>query len=378
MRRISSGLAALLGALGLVGCGTAAYSTTLSVTVADPAGILGGGPIRISIFDPRLGDTRDWADRTLTEIAAGEAASGSVSSVETRLGGGGNPAKEVRAGIYLPGYREFGWYELSLSPKAGEQQIQARFIAWDGYAPQAIGVEPLAALVTARADGKSWRLAVTITLADHLPDEGSAVTVADDLSLSLVRAAAEGNLPEVQRLLIKGAQINGADGEGRTALIAAAYANQVEVARYLVQSGADVNLKDRRGLSSFLISASEVGPDSALLVVMLNAKAKLDAADPLGNTGLHLAAQKSHADILRRLLANGAQVDARNADRRSALHEAAAVQGCTEAAIETVQLLLRGGADPNLASTDGQRPLDLARPGGCAAIITALTAAGAH
>jgi hypothetical protein len=297
MRRISAGIFALLSALGLAGCGTSAYPSTLRVSIEDPAGLFAGEPIKVSVFDASSGDTRDWALRSLGETSAGRPIEATVSSVETRVGGGGKPAKEVRAGIYLPGYRRFGWYELKLQPKEGEEiQVHARFIAWDTHS--AAGVLPLPARVNATADGKAWNLDVTLTLGTERPVEDEAVTATDPVTLDLVKAAAAGDLAEVERLLLKGGLINGADADGRTPLIAAAYESRREVVLHLVQRGADVNLKDRAGVSALLAAAGNAASDSTQVAVILNAGANIHSTDRQGNTALIRAARRGNADIV--------------------------------------------------------------------------------
>lgn len=376
MGRISAGVLALLSALGVAGCGTSAYPSTLRVVVEDPAGLFGGEAIAISVFDASSGDTRDWALKTLGQTTAGNPIEATVSSVETRIGTGGSPAREVRAGIYLPDYRRFGWYELKLQPKEGaELQVNARFIAWDNYS--AFGVLPLPVRVTATADGKAWKLDVTVTLGTERPVEDEAVPVTDPLTLDLVKAAAAGNLPEVERLLLKGGQINGADAEGRTPLIAAAYESRREVVLHLVQRGADVNLKDRAGVSAFLAAASNAGSDSVQVAVIMNAGANIHATDGEGNTALIRAARQGNADTVQRLLVFGAEPDTRNTAGLTALQEAAA-GGCEPGHVETVRHLIRGSANPGLALDGTRPPLDLAREAGCAEIVSILEATGAR
>lgn len=379
MRRVFAGLFTLLGTLGLAGCGTAAYPSTFSVVVEDPSGVLPPGPVRLGLFDPGSGDTRDWAEKALGETSPGSPLVATVSSVETRLGGGGKPAKEVRAGIYLPDYRELGWYRLSFEPKGqAEVRLRAPFVAWDGYTAGAAAVPPLELVVRAQSEGKAWKLDLTLILGPERPDEEHAAVVADALTLDLVKAAAAGDLAEVEHLLVKGGQINGGDADGRTPLIAATRARQLDVVRYLTQWGADVNLKDGRGLSAFLLAASEAGPDDSLLVVMLNSGAKLQSADAEGNTSLHLAARLGYSAIARRLLTNAVPVDAANNAGRTALREALLADACTAGHIEVVGLLVNAGADVGRTTPDGRPPLELARAANCPEIVAILEKAGAR
>jgi hypothetical protein len=52
--------------------------------------------------------------------------------------------------------------------------------------------------------------------------------------MALIDAAGRGDLAQVEALLAQGVPVDAADGRGRTALIAAAYANQVAVAERLI------------------------------------------------------------------------------------------------------------------------------------------------
>jgi ankyrin repeat protein len=133
-----------------------------------------------------------------------------------------------------------------------------------------------------------------------------------------------------------------------------------------------VNLKDVSGLSAFLISAKETGSDALVLVAMLNAKPKLDATDPEGNTGLHLAARQGDPDTVRRLVTAGIAVNAVNASGRTALHEVAGSGRCDDSSEEAVNVLARAGANIEMAAGDGRTALDVARAAGCAPIVARL------
>lgn len=63
----------------------------------------------------------------------------------------------------------------------------------------------------------------------------------------LMRAAFEGNLPAVQRLLAAGADVNAADADGDTALMFAAYKGHAAVVHLLLAHGADLRARARNG-----------------------------------------------------------------------------------------------------------------------------------
>lgn len=65
-----------------------------------------------------------------------------------------------------------------------------------------------------------------------------------DVPTGLVDAAERGDLAAVERLLEDGADVDERRADGRTAVTAAALADQVDVARTLIEAGADVDLQD--------------------------------------------------------------------------------------------------------------------------------------
>ena len=106
------------------------------------------------------------------------------------------------------------------------------------------------------------------------------------LYMSLIAAAERGELRRVRQLLERGASARARDADGRTALTAAAFENQIDVARVLVAAGADVNAKDRTEQSPYLIATSEVGDDPRLLELTLTGGAELNDKDSYNGTGL--------------------------------------------------------------------------------------------
>ena len=103
---------------------------------------------------------------------------------------------------------------------------------------------------------------------------------------------------------------------------------------------------------------------------LLEAKADVHArsTNGEGNMALHAAlAGKSGARIVSRLLARGADVNARAAGGHTALHEAA-----FRGNLELTALLLAHGADATARNDEGQTPLDVAQARGHAALARRL------
>jgi ankyrin repeat protein len=107
----------------------------------------------------------------------------------------------------------------------------------------------------------------------------------------LLAAAETGDLVTVKTLIQQGAPINEASSSefGWTPLIGAIFHNQTNVVHCLVESGADVNLADRNGVTPLMWLTSR-GDDGVPLVKFLIAHgARLNAKDKDGITVLGYA-----------------------------------------------------------------------------------------
>jgi ankyrin repeat protein len=101
-----------------------------------------------------------------------------------------------------------------------------------------------------------------------------------------------------------------------------------------------------------------------------------------GDTALHIAATAYRAEIARKLIAQGADVGARNRRGAQPLHYAAdgapgAPRWDPRAQAVTIACLIEAGADPNAADLGGTTPLHRAVRSRCAAAVAALLEGGA-
>lgn len=190
----------------------------------------------------------------------------------------------------------------------------------------------------------------------------------------LHRAAAAGRTDDIRALLAAGAAVDARDGQGRTPLLIATYANRVEAARLLIEAGADVNAKDAISDSPYLYAGARGHLD--ILTMTLAHGADLRSTNRFGGTALIPAAERGHVETVRTLIAAGVAVDHVNRLGWTALLEAVILGDGGPRHREIVELLVKAGANVNLADNEGVTPLGHARSRGYREIAAILAAAG--
>ena len=174
-------------------------------------------------------------------------------------------------------------------------------------------------------------------------------------SVDLHKAAKEGNIEAVKQHLAAGTDVNAKDVfMGMTPLHEAASGGHKEIADLLIANGADVNAKSDWRLATPLNAAiSRKHPEIIALLRKHGGKTYgWLAADKF----LHAAARVGHIEVVKRHLAAGANVNAKDVSKRTPLHIAAKA-GRTEVA----ELLIAEGADVNAKNKNGDTPLDNAK-----------------
>lgn len=226
-------------------------------------------------------------------------------------------------------------------------------------------------------------------------------------SLNIFQAASNGNIPEIERYLSNGFDVNTRDKDGITPLCWALEYPQrnpflEKVVRFLIDQGADVNIQDNSGKTALyraslnrIINIAHVLLEegaiqefpSAVLIndrpfaysyigKMEDVNIKIGRYTPLqwiahcsddpdiasyairngadmnekdeidGRTSLHIASTHCHTNIIRCLLLNGSNPNSKDLNDQSPLHIAS-----RKCSAEATILLVEGGADPMLKST---------------------------
>jgi ankyrin repeat protein len=219
-------------------------------------------------------------------------------------------------------------------------------------------------------------------------------------------AASNGHLEAVRALIKAGVNINTPDQSGRTPLVAAVQCGQLavlqelmkenkiqenedlelsrsllilaaewghlDIVKYLIREGAEINYQCQDG-STALMRASATGY-TKVVKFLIEEGAKVDHEDLGGATPLVCAVEGGHIGVIRQLLAEGTDINHKAfTDGLSPLH--LAVRGDR---IGVINLLIQEGADLNCKmKNEGYTPLIFAASRGYLKPVKALIDAGA-
>lgn len=161
------------------------------------------------------------------------------------------------------------------------------------------------------------------------------------------------------------------------ALIYAVLADKIDIVRYLLDNGADVNKHLQSGrYSALAVAAKRASPEMAELLISRGAAIDRSAA-------IMLAAELGRTDMVRTLIENGADLNVMKIEcawmapaeeeEGSALHKAAV--GDYK---DIVELVLENGANVNLKDSLGRTALSRAEKAGNSDIVGLLRRSGAH
>ncbi len=191
-------------------------------------------------------------------------------------------------------------------------------------------------------------------------------------------AASNGSAEVIALLLAAGVDPNQPNARGEVPLHAAAdwarvsgsnaFRDKSDLARALIEGGAEVNAPPERYGRTPLGAAVDSGHSDSVVKVLLEAGA---VPTPKEEPGVfHTACEKAMEGLVETLLAKGLDPNLEKGGRRP-LHRA-----CTAPSAAIVEQLLGAGADPALTDDEGRTPLHLAAHHRCLASVEALLAAG--
>src|SRR5919106_4016472 len=227
-------------------------------------------------------------------------------------------------------------------------------------------IDPKFAALVAAVRSKS-----RIEVERQIGDEFAWIQSRDHAGSTLLHhATAFGSIETMTLLLDRGADVNAKNRRGATPLHWAVH-DEAKV-RLLLSRGATVNVKQNEGRTPLLLAATLPRGHAALdLLLTHGANPNLPAAN--GQTPLMAAAARGDFTAVRALVGAGATVDARNGAGETALMLAAG-----DGNPLVVTLLLARGADPRARSKRGETALGNAATAGIEETVRLLLARGAE
>ncbi len=153
-------------------------------------------------------------------------------------------------------------------------------------------------------------------------------------------------------------------------IIFASATDQIEIAKLLIENGADINETDNTGITT-LMEASSNG-QLEIVKLLIEKGADVNKVNAYGETALAVASYYGHLEIVRLLIEKGADVNEVDKNGRTALMEAS-----PNGWLEIIKLLIEKGADVNKADIHGTTALAVASHYGHLEIVRLLIEKGA-
>lgn len=196
------------------------------------------------------------------------------------------------------------------------------------------------------------------------------------MSQQLIEYARTGDIENLKKLLKEDVDVNIRDAEGRTAVLEATRYNYPKIVDILIQHGADVNIQDLYRNNVLLHAGATGYLEIVKLAIAAGADTKL--TNRYGGIAIIPAAERAHVEVIEELLTySDSDVNHINNLHWTALMEAVILGDGGVRHQKAVEVLLKHGADPNIADRDGITPLQHAEQLGYTEIALLLKAADA-
>jgi len=263
---------------------------------------------------------------------------------------------------------EYGETPLTLACANGDAGLVGKLLAAGANANAARWDGETALMIAAGAG--------SVEAVDLLTSHGAEVNAVESRrgQTALMWAAAEHHPEVVKTLIAHGANVRASSQRGFTALVFAATKNDRQSAEALLIAGADPNYAlPAAGPTVLTVAASY--RSAAVATLLVDRGANPNASDREGKTPLHLAAQFGDLALVEKLLAKGAKVNARTASIPAPAGGSGGYHfisgeltplllAAKADYVEIMRALVAGGADAKLRAQDGTTVLSAAAASG--------------
>jgi ankyrin repeat protein len=264
----------------------------------------------------------------------------------------------MKAGAKPDTADQYGETPLTLASSTGDFAVMEKLIAAGADAKAARWNGETALMIAARAGSvKGVKL---------LLEHGAKIDGAESRKgqNALMWAAAEGHYQVVDLLLASGADVKAVSKGGFTPLVFAAQRGDVHSVRSLLAAGLTPNYSLPNHIGVLHVAVSGGKPD--VVQALLESNADVNTFDDEGKTPLHIAAKAGNLEIVKMLLAKGANPNlptaaikpptgkaASNPFRAPAGQQTALLLAARANHEDVMRALIAAGADPKAKAQDG-------------------------
>ncbi|WP_375316490.1 ankyrin repeat domain-containing protein [Wolbachia endosymbiont (group A) of Colletes cunicularius] len=252
---------------------------------------------------------------------------------------------------------------LHLAAKRGHKEIVNALVK-RGADVDAITIDNVTPLYLAAQEG--YEEVVEILMANR-----ADINVISVEGTPLHMAAGRGHDSVVKVLLNNGAKINVKDNKNRTPLELSVAHGHLQVVKMLLQyKKVDMNIKGNDNWTVLHIASQESNLE--MVKYLIAEGSDINAKNASGSKPIHIAAREGHRDTVEFFLSKGLSVNDPGAANQTLLHYAA-----MKGQLEVVKYLISEGADVNAQDANGLSPVHIAANFGYKDVIEVLLKNGA-
>ena len=190
----------------------------------------------------------------------------------------------------------------------------------------------------------------------RLIKRGAELNSQNKMGKSPLRWAIDKNQIEIVRVLLTEYNLN--SKMINNALFDAVHLGDIDIAKLLIENGADINTQKKFGNTPLHKAKDSFGCGYIKMSeFLIKNGADVNMQNHLGDTPLHRAVESARVDLVKLLIENGADVNIKNNAGNTPL---IIVMSSDYSPVETIKLLIDNGAFINTQNNNGDTPLHLA------------------